>query len=273
MDPHFQPSNSSPSPQDPHPYPQTNSDYTPETNPDPNNYPTLPSAQNHKNPQYPQSHHAPQENSPPQPSSQQNYASQENPYVKGNPGYVSLPEYGNTQHDDQDSEKARLNGEVKELERALESYHLQCYTYYSCIMVVVAFLAFLIILYVLISSSRRIDLAISLLGCCWLIVQSYVAFASTQSRSVTQATTAWWMMIIALVPSVLGEVMAISALVHAKGSGEKAAGILFTIFSSLHLVTHIFLNIIGAFQVRKILMEREKIEMKLVENYFNNQVS
>ena len=277
MDPRYQPQHNHPYPQNPQnnaDYPKPGPSYAPEAYSDPNNYPTPPSVQNHQKPQY---GHGPGIYPP-----QENYAPhlypQYNRNFGGHPGYagyVPPRQYGNIQDGpiyDGDGEKGRLNSEMKELEKRLESCHLQCYAFWSCIFAVVAFLGFLWHLFSFMSSNRKVDVALILLGFSWLIGQSYFAFASIQSRSVTKATVAFWMMVITLIPSLIGEQIAVTIFVNARGDIDKNAGLFLTIFVSLHLAVHLFLNMFGAFQVRKILMERAKVEARLAENSFNNYV-
>lgn len=121
------------------------------------------------------------------------------------------------------------------------------------------------------ASDRNLFLVV-LVTAVWLTIQGYFAIAAYGNKSVIKATVAFWMMMIFLVPLIFIE-MFFSALLSTESTKSNKNGILvakiFLVLNSILMVIHVFVNIVGALKVRKILVERTRIEMKFDNQSFN----
>jgi len=246
MDPHFQPHNNPA-------YPQTDPHYSPQVNSGPNKYPTLPPIQNPQHLQY-----------NPNPSG---------PIV----GYVPPALYGNiqegpSQHDSR--EKADLTKEIEELDKNFktEFWGYACWCY---VVLLVNIPIALIALSMLMTDNQRTDrllAGIFAAHALWLIIQSFFAISSYLKKNLSMANMACLMMQIFLIPCLSLEGLGIWGIYnfYAGPNGSSALGFAFFSAVSANLLIHITLSLMNALKVRRILAERAKIEMKLVEICSNN---
>jgi len=256
MNPHFQPHNNPPYPLPNPGYPQPNPYDPQQAQPGPNRYPDLPPIQN------------PQQNQPyPQPQ----------PYKGGVPCYIPPSQYGNIQGapiEGENSEKAKLEAQMEELEYKFKTGYFNCYICWSYFILIVSmvtvlycFPAFFFYIYASYGTGWIGVYAL------WLLVQSYFVISADRNKSLMKANVACWMMGFYLAFSVViaggGVVALIDYMIHPNGF-LAGLNVYFFLFATVHLLIHIFVNVINAFEVKKILAERAEVELKLVEKFFNN---
>jgi len=264
MDPRFQTQNSSPSPQN-NPY------YSPDTQPSPNKYPTLP------HPQNPQYNHPPQ-GYPPQPQ----YNPQINPYnpAGGPAGYLPPAQYGNfqaVQNQGVNSESFLLQGKIRELEQGLNSCFVKCYQGWLILISISGAMSFFKGFVSLVTGGEDSDawfrvFCVSLIYGLWSTIQSVFGILAITQKSLRKANVACWMMTIYLMPSLAVELLVvnwINSYVPPPNDDTSAIVYFFMYLAlfivSLHILVHICVNMTGAFRVRKILSERKQVEKKLKE--------
>jgi len=256
MNPHFQPHSNPPYPQNNPGYPQTNLQYPQQAQPGPNKYPDLPPIQN------------PQHNQP---------YPQYQPHNGGAPGYIPPNQYGNIQErsiEGEDSEKTKLEAQMKELENKLNSGDLGCYIFWSYLILICSTPIFLFCFAAYVCDPNKSPGYLLTVGFTfWLIVQSYFAISADRNKSLFKANVACWFMSIYLICAVAIEGICILGVIkYIRHPYGFLAGIELYFFgiSTIHLLAHIFINVRPAFKVRKILVERAEVDMKLVENFFSN---
>ena len=217
----------------------------------PNKYPSLPPVQD------PQSQHPPQQNYPPV------QYPQYNPNVKGQPGYVPPPQYGNVQTGpmaDEYSENVRLTNELNKLDLGWRS--LDCYVTWNCIMAFIMVKLTILFWWKYKSMLADYEFYAFVAFAIWTCVQTYFASESIKQKSLIRATVACWMMTITLIIASVNFGFAINYQRNANGEP------IFVIILGIHLVMHIVVSMGGAFKVRKMLIERAKIQMKMIKSSF-----
>jgi len=165
---------------------------------------------------------------------------------------------------------------MEELERGLKAGSLICYVCWSAVVFIVNIVIASMFWSNIVRSIPRGDRELgALVGCnaIWLIVQSYFAISSYTRKSLFQANVACCMMSISLVCLIMLELLSTAFLIndiYNPGGWFAGLGVSFFIVVSVSLLIHIFVNLKGAFQVKKILLERANIEIKLVERSFDH---
>jgi len=250
MDPRFQTYNSSPYPQNPNSLPQYHPYQSPETQSSPNKYPSLPPIQN------PQHHQ-------PYPQTSQNQT--------GYPGYVPPAQYGNAQAElkkVESHEKTEFERQLESIDQDLETGYMKCYITLNYLICVGCGLGAYNLVDAFMSSKNLSDrnlFLVLIFTAVWLTLQAYFAISAYGQKNVTKATVAFWMMMIFLVPLIFIE-MFFSALLENESAKASKNGVLvakiFLVLNSILLFVHVFVNLVGAFKVRRMLVERTRIEMK-----------
>jgi len=259
MNPHFQTHNNPSYPQANPGYPQANPHYPQQAQPGPNRYPDLPPI------------HNPQQNQP---------YPQYNPSQGGVPGYIPPNQYGNIQgesFDGQNSEKAKLEAQMAELDNNMKSGGVCFYVYWSYFVLIVSIpiALFNLSCYAFNKYTSSEGYLMAGFYALWMALQSYFAVSADRNKSLFKAHAACWMVGIYLTISAIIElvllVASINYLIHPTGGFLAGIEVYFCVIFTVHILAHIFLNVIGAFKMKKILTERAEVEMKLVEHTFNNQ--
>jgi len=247
MDPCFQPQNTSPYP---NLHPQNPAYQGPGTQSGPNKYPNLPPINN------------------PQPYPQ---------YPNNNAGYAPPGQYGHVQvrvNEEEDREKLRLNEELAKLDKDFNSCSIKCYKFWSYATFLWAALATTPFVMELISRGDNIppsQLIPYIIYGFWLISQSIVAIRSISKKSVSLATLGCWMVTISLIVGLAIEAWIIHFLVtypepYRRRSWPYFFAQVYLVVNSVYLVLHIVINMVGAFKLRKILIERAKVQVQLINN-------
>jgi len=247
MNPHFQSNTTSPNP-------QTNPDDPQSGHSGPTGLPLFQDF--NQNQPYAQSHH----------------------YTEGSPGYIPPNQYGSIQGEPfqaRDYEKAELRVQLGKMEEEFKAGRLiccglTCYEAWNAIILVPSFCLALIFFVVAVVTSNETDrFGYGILGATglWLAVQSFFAISSDKTENIWMANVACWMMSIYLCVSVVFEGFSIWGLCH-----DSTYSVYVFLAASVNLLVHIFVNMKTVFKVRKYLIAREKIEKKLTEKAFNNNV-
>jgi len=253
MDPHFQPQSN--------PYdPQNNLYSSPQAQPGPNKYLTLPPVQN---PQY----------------SQQYPAQQPQYYPQGGPvGYLPPANYGNIQPVAIHDANMENVSKIRELERGLETCFMKCYLVWLWLVAIFSLMSFANgAISLLAGSNQGYDTPTWMIGSVvyafWNGIQSAFGLQAIYQKSLVKANLACWMMSLYLVPCFLAELWILYWIQNYKPDPNDPSDygaymmLYFVMFMiSIHMLAHVLVNMVGAFRVRKILVERKAIEEKMSGN-------
>jgi len=254
MDPRYQQQNNSP-------YPQTN----PYSQSGPSKYPTLPPVHN------PQSHNYPQQY-PQQPHI--------NPQTRPNTGYIPPAGYSNVPilpTHEEESESLILSNKLRELEKGFDTCFMKCYQVWLWIIIIVPSLAVLKTFVSLALGSQSVqDKNLNIIGFfygLWTLIQSVFGLLAVYQKSLVKATIACIMMCLYLIPNLFADIyLMIEIKNHVPDKRDDAyylwyaAMYSFVFLISVHTLIHIFVVMVGAFRVRKILSERVEILVQLKRN-------
>lgn len=255
MDPRFQPQNN-PS------YPQNPTYNPPQNQTGPNLYPTLPPV---NNPQYqPPAQHYP------------GYYPQNNPYhpSAAHGGYLPLTNYGNGPNQEVNAESVLYAEKIRELEKGLDSCFIKCYQGWLWLTIICCGMSVFKTFVTLVSSTEQSDLPILLLAALlysiWAILQSVFGIQAISQKNLTKANVACVMMFIYVIPSILATIWLIVIIAnHVPDKRDDAWHLwyavmgTFLIGAALNTLFGIFVNLFGAFKVRKILSERNVLQEKI----------
>jgi len=256
MNPNFQPNNTAPYPQANPQYHQNNLGYPQQAQPGPNGY----------------------HNAAPVQSVQQNQPyPQPQPYAGGAPAYIPPNQYGTVQEgalQENDSLKVALKVEMARFEKSLKSGGFLCYVIWNSLLLII----FCITAWIFFSTAPSVvskdgQWGSLLIGGipCYLAVQSYFAISSYTNKNLAKADVVCRMMSIYLAFSIVFECWAIYCLSRTFSDTLMSGwDVKFFLATTFNLFMHIQVNMVYSFKLKKILTEKAKIEMKLIENSFNN---
>jgi len=256
MDPRFQPQNNSP-------YRQSNPYQS-----GPSKYPTLPPVHNPQSPNYPTPH--------------QQYPhinSQTHPY-NPNTGYIPPAGYTNApilQTQEEESESFLLSNKLRELDKGFDTCFIKCYQVWLWIVIICPFVVvFKTSISLLIGFKNTQDKNLNVIGFfygAWSLIQNIFGALAVYQKSLVKATIACIMMTLYLIVNLSAIIyLSIEIKNHVPDKKDDAYylwyvamyAVLFLI--SVHTLVHIFVNMVGAFRVRKILLERIEILGQLKTN-------
>jgi len=257
MDPRFQQQNNSP-------YPQTN----PYSQSGPSKYPTLPPVNNPQSPNYP----APHQQYPQQPYT--------NPQSNPNTGYI--PPTGYTHLPilstyEAESESLLLSDKLKELEKGFDTCFMKCYQTWLWVIIIVSSMTVFKTSILLMTGFRNIqDKNLNVIGFfygTWTLIQSVFAVLAYRQKSLVKATLACIMMCLNLIPNLYADIyLSIEIKNYVPDPKDDSYhlwyGIMYSLvfLISLHTLVHIFVDLVGAFRVRRILSERVQVLAQLKRN-------
>jgi len=170
--------------------------------------------------------------------------------------------------------------EMKEFDLKFSTCYLKCYKIWLWLLIIGSFIGTwknsMVLIYNDQSSGETIfDKFYSFAYCLWTFVQSLFAILAIYQRNLTNAMIAWWMMALYMIVCVILVLRVIGVIIGFDSSLEESeisgyvyimmCGVLFVV--AMNLLVHVCMNMIGAFKVKKILLEREiQKEMAKKEN-------
>jgi hypothetical protein len=219
----------------------------------PNIYPTLPPIQN---PQYP------------------SY----NPHAQGT-GYFPPAQYGNVQAQagiQKERERQGIVERIAKVEKGLDSCFIKIYQVWLWVLLILsimaaAFISFWFVMSVIGPNPdvRGGIFSFSLAVLVWIGVQSVLGLQAISQKSIQKANTTCWMVTLSLIPSLFLDIYLIIILAENPHPSPGNQGIamveLLVIVFSVQILLHVAISMVGAFKVKKILMEKEVLQEKLNE--------
>ncbi len=262
MDPRFQQQNNPSHPQNP-------TYNLPQNTTGPNIYPTLPPI---NNPQY----------QPPAQQYAQNYP-QNPPYnpSAGHGGYVPLVNPRNGPHQGVNAESILNAEKMRELEKGFDSCFIKCYNGWLWLMIILCGMSVFKNFITLTTDKPEVPLltwAVFLYSL-WALLQSLFGIQAISQKSLSKANVACVMMVIYLIPSILATIWLIVAIAeHVPDKKDDSwplwyAGMYTVLFGALlNTLLCIFVDLMGAFKVRRILSERNVLQDKIDKSEDSIQV-
>jgi len=254
MDPRFQQQNDSS-------HSQNNPYYSSENQSGLSIYPTLPPVQNPQHSNYP--------------------APQQPRFNLAQTGYVPPAEYINVQvlqNQEVENENLLLSNKLREFEQGLDTCFMKCYQVWLWLIIICSsMIVFKTFISLTTSTSQSdkyttLNLVTFFYGC-WSITQSAFGVLAVHQKSPVKAAIACIMMSLYLIPSFIAETIVIVWIRNYVPDKTDDAyhlwyafmySILF--FVSVHILVHILVDLVGAFRVRKILLERAPVLEQLKRN-------
>ena len=221
-------------------------------NPGPNLYPILPPVQH-----YPQRY-------------PQNYSSQNpacNAYQRSG-GYVLLANDKNGSHKGVNAEKMR------EQEKGLESCFIKCYQSWLWLTIIFCGMSVFKTFVTLLSTTEQpnslIFTYVSLIYTIWAIIQSVFGIQAINQKNLTKANITCWMMAVYVKPSFFATIWLIVVIAdHMPDPNDDSAYFwevsmyTFLIGAILNTLLGVFVNLVGAFKVRRILSEMNAFQERI----------